>query len=41
MSWMMKIALIIILWGLYGEFEKSDDATGIWMLLLTFLIIIG
>lgn len=35
-----KLALIFIIWGIYGDLEKKNDETSSFcMLLLTFLII--
>lgn len=35
-----KLALIFIIWGIYGDLEKKNDETSsFYMVLLTFLII--
>lgn len=36
----LKLALIFIIWGNYGDLEKKNDETSLFcMVLLTFLII--
>lgn len=36
----LKLALIFIIWGIYGDLEKKNDETfSVCMVLLTFLII--
>lgn len=36
----LKLALIFIIWGIYGDLEKKNDKTSSFcMVLLTFLII--
>ena len=36
----LKLALIFIIWGIYGDLEKKNDETSsFYMVLLTFLII--
>lgn len=36
-----KLALIFIIWGIYGDLEKkSDDLSSFCMILLTFLFLV-
>lgn len=36
----LKLALIFIIWGIYGDLEKkSDETSSFCMILLTFLIL--